>query len=553
MLQNHTPASLPGLASYLVSVDLLTLPIAQEAWEKALKNKLHFITYIVEQKLICSEKIVNSCIKTFGFDTFNLDEYDTSWLHNLPVNSELIIRYHLIPLYKKNNTLYVGISDPTDRSALDTLAFHTNSRVQAVIVAEDKLNYLLNKYFKSSSINPNLELNLIQQIFNEEKPLTLNENTINYDEPLIRFVDNILQHAIQQSASDIHIEPFETICRIRYRQDGLLRETAEIPAMLAIRLTSRLKILAKLDISEKRLPQDGRFQSGTRDIRINTCPTLFGEKIVLRILNPENLTRNLSTLGFTATQLITFTAAISQPQGMILITGPTGSGKTVTLYTALDFLNTPEKNISTVEDPVEIQLKGINQINIHPKIGLHFSTILRTLLRQDPDIIMVGEIRDAETAEIAIQAAQTGHLVFSTLHTNNAYDAIIRLQSMGIPNYNIACSVSLIVAQRLVRKLCESCKHPDSISPATLLSINFPPALLPCIIYSAVGCQHCFQGYHGRIGIYELLPINNQDLTTTTVETSLKYAGFEKVAQGITTLIEINRVIQMFSTTMECK
>jgi type IV pilus assembly protein PilB len=370
-----------------------------------------------------------------------------------------------------------------------------------------------------------------------DEPLTLHENAVHYDEPLIQFVDNIIQHALQKSASDIHIEPYESICRIRYRQDGLLHEVTEIPNNLADRLMTRLKVMAKLDISERRLPQDGRFQLSKHaiDVRINTCPTLFGEKIVLRILDANKILFDVNALGMTDWQKQIFLEKISHPQGLILVTGPTGSGKTVTLYSALHALNTTEKNILTAEDPVEIKLHGINQVNINPKIGLQFATVLRTFLRQDPDVIMIGEIRDTETAEIAIQAAQTGHLVLSTLHTNNAIETLMRLESMGISRYNLSNAISLIIAQRLVRKICVHCH-----------AIDF------------VQCAHCFQGYLGRAGIYEMLPMDEKisrliaaNASIATLNDHLDQEGFlnlrrmglEKVSQGITTFSEINRVI----------
>lgn len=407
----------------------------------------------------------------------------------------------------------------------------------------------------SVAIKKNLQTSLLNAILIEEERFAIQENTVAYDEPLIRFVDHLIQHALQESASDIHIEPYEQICRIRYRQDGLLYEMAEIPINLVARLVTRLKVMAKLDISERRLPQDGRLQiqkekNRAIDIRINTCPTLFGEKIVLRILDANKIALDIHSLGMSETQKNLFLEKISAPQGMILVTGPTGSGKTVTLYSALHFLNTSEKNISTVEDPVEIQLNGINQVNINPKIGLHFSTILRNFLRQDPDIIMIGEIRDTETADIAIQAAQTGHLVLSTLHANSAIETITRLQSMGGTTYNLTSSISLIVAQRLIRKLCDHCKMPHTLTAKKLIELGFKET--DFILYRAKGCEHCQQGYQGRIGIYEMLSITESIthaiLSGTTIFKenflSLREMGLEKIRQGITSLAEINRVIQ---------
>ena len=357
-----------------------------------------------------------------------------------------------------------------------------------------------------------------------------------------------------KSASDIHIEPYEKHCRIRYRQDGMLYTITEIPSNLAERLITRLKVISKLDIAERRLPQDGHFQIANNknksiDVRINTCPTLFGEKVVLRILDDSKLSLDINVLGMTESQQTLFISAISKPQGLILVTGPTGSGKTVSLYSALHYLNTPEKNISTVEDPVEIQLAGINQVNINPKIGLHFTQVLRTFLRQDPDIIMIGEIRDPETAKIAIQAAQTGHLVLSTLHTSSAYETLIRLKAMGIAEYDLLNSLSLVIAQRLARKLCDLCKVPEIILPRKDLSIDEEISA-----FRALGCQHCLQGYQGRVGIYEILAPEDfnhysslethlQPALKTNLKPNLKQSALNKILNGTTSLAEILRIL----------
>ncbi|MES2218333.1 MAG: ATPase, T2SS/T4P/T4SS family [Pseudomonadota bacterium] len=458
------------------------------------------------------------------------------------VNPELIQRYRVIPLNVHGSTLNLGVMDPTDQNAVNAIIFHTGLRVQPVAINEHQYNDFIQTFCARPAPSP-----LLKELVTQE-PLVINENSSNYDEPLIHFVDHILQHAIQKCASDIHIEPYENHCRIRYRQDGILYEITEINAVLAIRLITRLKVMAQLNISERRLPQDGRFQVthdyASIDIRVNTCPTLFGEKIVLRILDARNLTLALDALGFNPQQLKLFQDKISEPQGLCLVTGPTGSGKTITLYSALNYLNTPAKNISTVEDPVEIRLPGINQVNIHTKIGLDFATTLRTFLRQDPDVIMLGEIRDRETAKIATQAAQTGHLVLSTLHTNNAITTLSRLKTLGVATYNI----SLIVAQRLIRKLCEFCKTPDKSSRETN-------------IFQARGCQHCLHGYAGRTGIYEVLEITPElaqlmtgNSNTQSISDYLQQSGFlnlqdaayAMVVNGKTSLNEMNRVLRKF-------
>jgi type IV pilus assembly protein PilB len=445
---------------------------------------------------------------------------------------ELIKQYQVFPLAKKDNTLHIGMTDLTNQSAIDAIIFHTGMRVQPALMSENQLN----EWIKCYCYLPNsksLEVPLLQEMFEIEDKKTFHDNIANNDEPLVKFVNNLLMHALHKTASDIHIEPYETNCRIRFRQDGILYEIAEIPSHLAIRLITRLKVMAKLDISERRLPQDGRLQFALTpqqliDIRINTCPILFGEKIVLRIVDNRNVSLKIENLGFSESQKNIFLAAISQPQGMILVTGPTGSGKTVTLYSALHHINTSEKNISTAEDPIEIYLPGINQVCINPKVGLTFATTLRTFLRQDPDIIMVGEMRDSETADIAIQAAQTGHLVLSTAHTNSAAETLTRLQAMGVSNYNLKNSISLIIAQRLIRKLCLHCKEEE------LIQQEF-------VSYRAKGCKQCLQGYQGRIGIYEFLPLtspHSHEKFPTLYESAL-----EKVKQGITSFSEINRVI----------
>jgi type IV pilus assembly protein PilB len=553
----NTSQHLTGLASHLVYEGLLDPIIARQSYENAKKDDISFINFIVKNKILESEIIFHTCINTLGLAHFDLEHYDVTWLHESPIPLELIKRYRAIPLQQKNKSIFIGVSDPTDRSAIDAISFHLGYQVSIILVEEDKLSKWIEKHSKEHLIKNSLSL--ASEIHLEEDHYIIQENIVNYDEPLIRLTDNILQHAIDKHASDIHIEPYETFCRIRYRQDGILHEITEIPIQLSMRLISRLKILAKLDITDRRLPQDGRFKIGNQDFRINTCPTLFGEKIVLRLLNSKNFKRDLNQLGLSDHQLKILIETTNQPQGMILVTGPTGSGKTVTLYAALDYLNNTEKNISTIEDPIEIQLAGVNQVNIHPKIGLQFSTVLRTLLRQDPDVIMVGEIRDTETAELAIQASHTGHLVFSTLHTNSALDAITRLRSMGIANYHIANSISLIVAQRLVRKLCSYCKLQENISTTTLESLGFPKIENTLCIYRATGCQHCLQGYRDRIGIYEVLPISNilshlisqnaslQDLNEAIKKelfVSLRQSGFEKILSGLTSILEINRVLQ---------
>lgn len=517
---------LEGLASYLVFAKLLNAEKAKEAVHQAQSASISLITFLVKNKILSSEIILKNCAKTFGLEIFDMQQYQLTWLNNFSLSTEFIQRQRIVPLQKDSLTFQVGISDPTNRLALDTVAFHTGLRIIPKLIDETQLDQFIQRHFSSDH---SLELDLLEQVSQNESSLIL-------------FVENLLTHAIKLGASDVHIEPYDRYCRIRYRQDGLLYEIAEISNPLAIRIISRLKILSNLDIAERRLPQDGRFQFQSQDIRLSSCPTLFGEKIVLRILHHQSHLLNLDNLQLSTKQKNLFLKKIAKPQGMILVTGPTGSGKTVTLYTALNLLNSSTKNISTVEDPIEIQLKGINQINIHPKIGLQFSTLLRTLLRQDPDVLMVGEIRDTETAEIALQAAQTGHLVLSTLHTNSALEAFSRLQAMGIPAYQLLHSITLIIAQRLLRKLCNLCKRPDEIESG---------------FYQAIGCPECLQGYRDRMSIYEFLPLTKKVKTYLSLGKyhliekyrqqknwlSLKESALRKVANGTTSLAEMNRVM----------
>lgn len=470
---------------------------------------------------------------------YNLKNYDTTKLQTSPLNKEFICKYKIIPLELKMNMLHIGVARPLDQFIVDNISLKTGLRIYPIIVSEESLNLIL-KPFCNVTEKP-FALSLSNIAIDDTLPILTN-HALHNDEPLIKFVNEVIDHAIAQSASDIHIEPFENSCRIRYRRDGILYEITHTPVALASRIAARLKIMARLDIAEKRLPQDGRFHFSESDIRINICPTMYGEKIVLRLLNPNKGMLNLHDLGLSKLQQELFISKISEPHGLILVTGPTGSGKTITLYSALNYLNNIEKNIATVEDPIEIQLAGINQTNIQPKIGLDFDTILHSLLRQDPDILMIGEIRDKKTANIAIQAAHTGHLVFSTLHTRSAIETIQRLATFKIHPINLVSATILIIAQRLIRRLCENCKLFDN-STST---------------YQPVGCKHCLNGYHGRTGIYELLPFTQaitelilsatspsqiKHLTKNHGFTSLSESAKQKLKQGLTSLDEIRRVL----------
>jgi type IV pilus assembly protein PilB len=556
MLRDNT---LPNLARHLIQHGLLDTQSASLAIRDAETQHIPLISFLVKNKILTSLEIAKSCEKAFDLPITYLNQHEITANHSLLLSSDLILQYRIIPLEKINNILHIGTSDPTDQQTLDAIAFHTGFNVMPVLLLEDQVINFIETQFSQRDINKNLQLNLLKQISVDQDNYLIQDNTIHYDEPLVKFVDNIIQHAFQQNVSDIHIEPHETVCRIRYRQHGVLHLANEFPLPFAARIITRLKVMARLDISERRLPQDGRFQLDNIDIRINTCPTLFGEKVVLRLLNSNQISLELDQLGLSMQQKNLLIKTISQPQGMILVTGPTGSGKTITLYSVLKYLNQSEKNISTVEDPIEIRLFGINQVNINPKIGLDFSTVSRTFLRQDPDIIMVGEIRDTETAGIAIQAAQTGHLVLSTLHTNSAVETITRLQAMGVLSYHVACSISLIIAQRLIRKLCDYCKQPETIPDSLYPLFAEKKRLHVTTIYRPVGCSHCFHGYINRTAVYEFLPISETiskliiagaDIHTLTQQAqhegfiTLKESMLEKVLEATTSLAEIHRVLQ---------
>lgn len=548
MILHETAISHLGL--HLISAGIIDKKSIDDAAYHAKCQSIPLIQYLVENNILSSQKILTTCQHIFSLPIFDLKDYDETSAYGL-LSTELIRQYYVIPLRKKNNILEIGLADPTDQHAIEAIAFHTRLNIKVFLIDGSQFFKFIETFYGESETNQDVQKNLLQQITLDDKQNAINDKIISYDEPLVKFVDNIILHAFQQGISDIHIESYETICRIRYRKHGLLFLANEIPSQLAVRIATRLKVMAKLNIAEKRLPQDGRFQLENVDIRINSCPTLYGEKIVLRLLNLNHITLDIHQLGFTENQRDLFIKTISRPQGMILVTGPTGSGKTVTLYSTLNYLNHSEKNISTVEDPIEIRLDGINQVNINSKIGLDFATVLRAFMRQDPDIIMIGEIRDPETAEIAVKASQTGHLVLSTLHTNSAAEAITRLRALGIPSYHIAESVSLIIAQRLIRKLCDACKIPEKLLHYSHLTIH--QNSVPDYIYRANGCSQCTQGYTKRIAIYELFSITEKIsqsiIMNTTISSdtfvTLKEIAIDHLFRGETSMAEINRVIQL--------
>jgi type IV pilus assembly protein PilB len=570
--QSANTGNLSGLALRLVRDNLLSAVDAERIQATAQSSKTSFVTQLVESKKVDSATIARVASDAFGIPLFQVSALD---LENAPVklvDEKIIRRHRVLPLFKRGTRLYVAVSDPTNVAALDEIKFNTGLGTEAILVEEVKLADAIEKCLDAqdttlmdmSSADDSLE-NLEIMAGDETDSQSAGgtgEEGVN-DAPIVKFVNKILMDAIHKGASDIHIEPYEKIYRVRYRQDGILHEIAHPPLQIAQRIAARLKILSRLDIAERRVPQDGRMKmriSKNRaiDFRVSTLPTLWGEKVVMRILDPTSATLGVEKLGFEENQKQQFMEAIKRPYGMILVTGPTGSGKTVTLYTGLNLVNTPDTNISTAEDPVEINVAGINQVNINEKAGLTFAGALRAFLRQDPDIIMVGEIRDLETAEISIKAAQTGHLVLSTLHTNDAPGTLTRLANMGVPPFNIASSVILIIAQRLARKLCASCKQPMDIPREALLKAGFRENEVGHFTpYGPVGCDQCTDGYRGRVGIYQVMPIseamqqiimrngNQLELEKQAQKEGifdLRMSGLKKVKDGVTSLEEIESV-----------
>ncbi len=556
-----------GLTRCLIDQNLLTETDAEKHIKAAQKKKLPLIHYLVSNKIVNSTQLASIASAEFGVPFFDLDAIDLQSLPVSLVSEKLIVQHNALPLFKRDNKLYIAISDPTNFTALDEIKFHTRLNTETILVEDDKLLKAIEQCLDdadttmSDLLDEDLD-NLDISGGDDEPPE--DDNSANIDDaPIVRYVNKILLDSIKKGVSDIHLEPYEKNFRIRFRGDGILYEVASPPANISNRIISRIKVMSKMDIAERRVPQDGRIKmilSKNRaiDFRVNTCPTLFGEKIVLRILDPSSAQIGIEKLGFEEEQRKFFLDAIHKPYGLVLVTGPTGSGKTVSLYTGLNILNDVGRNISTAEDPVEITVEGINQVNMNPKAGLTFASTLRAFLRQDPDIIMVGEIRDLETAEIAIKAAQTGHLVLSTLHTNDAPQTLNRLLQMGIPAFNIVSSVNLIMAQRLARRLCEHCKAPVELPDKVLLENGFKESDIGTIkIFKAVGCDHCNEGYKGRVGIYQVMPISEK-MRTLILEggntlqlaeqakkdgiNDLRESGLDKIRQGITSLEEINRV-----------
>ncbi|MES9925595.1 MAG: type IV-A pilus assembly ATPase PilB [Candidatus Thiodiazotropha endolucinida] len=568
MATTNPKINLSGLARCLIQDRLISEEQAESAFAEALKKKVPFVSYLVENGILQSIDIAISASRGFGVPIFDLNVIDPSVIPTDAVGEKLVRTHHALPIFRRGNRLFLAVSDPTNHQGLDEIRFNTGLASEAILVEEDKLTRSINKVMEAqeTSMDELLDADLDNlDISGGEDEADNDESKLDVDEaPVVRYINKLLLDAIKQGVSDIHFEPYEYTYRVRYRQDGILREVATPPSNLANRLSSRIKVMSRMNIAEKRVPQDGRIKmqlskSRAIDFRVNTCPTLYGEKIVLRILDPTSAQLGIEALGFEEEQQEKFLDAINKPYGMILVTGPTGSGKTVSLYTALNLLNKPEVNISTAEDPVEIQVPGINQVNTNVKTGLTFAEALRAFLRQDPDIVMVGEIRDLETAEIAVKAAQTGHLVLSTLHTNDAPQTLTRLANMGVPPFNIASSVLLIMAQRLARRLCEHCKAPEDLPREAMLEEGFTETDLETdfTIYKPVGCDMCTGGYKGRVGIFQVMPVSEtmgkmimEGGTSIQLEKqadmervdNLRRSGLRKVMQGITSLQELNRV-----------
>jgi len=560
---------LTGLSRRLIDDGLINIEDAQKAFEEALTEKTPLVRHLVNNKIVNARDIAVSAANEFGTPVFDLDVMDMEMASTSLIDEKLIRKHNALPLTKRGSRLYIALSDPTNLQALDEIKFATGINTEAVIVEDDKLAKLIEKTLEAMDTTmeglDDTDLDDLDITGGDEEAASDNVSEKDTEEaPIVRFVNKVLLDAINKGASDIHFEPYEKTYRVRFRQDGMLHEVAAPPITLAGKMAARIKVMSRLDISEKRVPQDGRMKmklSKTRaiDFRVSTCPTLFGEKIVMRILDPSSAQLGIDALGYEPVQKELYMAALQKPTGMILVTGPTGSGKTVSLYTGLNILNTPERNISTAEDPAEINLPGVNQVNVNPKVGLTFSAALKAFLRQDPDIIMVGEIRDLETAEIAIKAAQTGHMVLSTLHTNDAPQTLSRLMNMGVAPFNIASAVSLIIAQRLGRRLCSHCKQPADIPKEALIEEGFAEAETDSLkLYKAVGCDQCTEGYKGRVGIYQVMPISEEmgriimsggnaidiaDQAKKEGIPDLHDSALEKVRQGVTSLEEINRVI----------
>ncbi len=570
-MNNKASGQLSGLAGRLVAEGVISSDQARDAQRQASLERIPLVKLLVETMDVNSQQLAEIASLEFGVPLFDIRAFNPESLPQGIVEVGLVTKHHALPLFRRGNRLFIAVSDPTNLAAIDEIKFHTGINTDAILVEEKTLSRFIAEWVETQD---DLGKGLDDMDSEDLENIDISEGGESDDEddgtagvdetPIVRFVNKVLVDAIKQGASDIHFEPYENNYRVRFRTDGVLREVVRPPRNLSARLAARLKVMSQMDISERRIPQDGRIQmklSRNRaiDFRVNTLPTLFGEKIVLRILDPSSAQMGIDALGYEEEQKELYLKALSRPQGMILVTGPTGSGKTVSLYTGLNLLNQPERNISTAEDPVEINMEGINQVHVNPKVGLNFASALRSFLRQDPDVIMVGEIRDLETAEIAIKAAQTGHLVLSTLHTNSAAETVTRMLNMGVPSFNLATSVNLIIAQRLARRLCKECAVPaDDIPPEVLEKEGFTEEMLrEATLMHPVGCDQCKDGYKGRVGVYEVVRITPalariimEEGNSLDIHKQARAEGFNdlrtsalwKAVQGLTSLEEVNRV-----------
>ena len=569
MAVTASQSSLSGLPRRLVQDGLIAEDAIAEAQEAARRDRIGLVPYLVNNELADARSIAIAASHEFGVPLLDLSAAEIDLESIRAVDQKLLNKHRVLPLMKRGQRLFLAISDPTNLQAIDEIKFQTSLRVDPIVVDQASLEERLSKALEavdtsmSGLDDGDLDLENLDVTGDESEEEDISRDDVD-DAPVVKFVNKVLLDAIKRGASDIHFEPYEKIFRVRTRLDGVLSEVATPPVALANKICARIKVMSRMDIAERRIPQDGRIKmriSRNRaiDFRVNTCPTLFGEKIVLRILDPSSAKLGIDALGYEEQQKMMYQKHLGKPYGMILVTGPTGSGKTVSLYTGLNILNTEDRHISTAEDPAEINLPGINQVNVNPKVGLTFASALKAFLRQDPDVIMVGEIRDLETAEIAIKAAQTGHLVLSTLHTNDAPRTLTRLVDMGVKPYAIATSVSLIIAQRLARRLCNNCKEVKDIPKEALLQEGFTEDDIKegLEVFGPVGCSSCNEGYKGRLGIFQVLEVSEKigriimeggnalqiaDQAQSEGVIDLRRAGLNKVKEGLTSLEEVNRV-----------
>lgn len=567
MVAATLPSKLGGLARTLVQEKLLSEDEASAIQSLANSQQTPFISQLIQSKKLSAMKIAETAANAFGFPLFDLNALNPDYLPAKTIDAKLMQSSRVMALQSRGNTLFVALSDPTNLHALDDVQFQVGMALSPVVVEDDKLSRWIDKIAEASdtslkALDVDDDINLDME--SGDQPAEAEVSTVEIDDaPVVKYLQKILLDAINMGASDLHFEPYEKFYRIRYRVDGVLKEIAQPPLAIKEKLASRIKVISNLDIAEKRIPQDGRMKlvlSKTRaiDFRVSTLPMVNGEKIVMRILDPSSATLGIEALGYEPEQKDALLNAVSRPYGLVLVTGPTGSGKTVSLYTCLNILNNPGVNISTAEDPAEIPLAGINQVNVNDKQGLTFAAALKSFLRQDPDIIMIGEIRDLETADMAIKAASTGHMVLSTLHTNDAPSTLTRLLNMGVAPFNIASAVSLITAQRLARRLCKNCKQPIELPKEALLSVGFKEADLDGSwqLYGPKegGCEMCNGGYKGRVGIYQVMPISDamsriimkngtsHDIADQAQKEGirdLRQSGLLKIKQGHTSIEEV--------------